>query len=66
MEAQLLEKEVIKVPPARLAKIKPYIWGNDKIFYAGDVTKLHLHGGKATRFLVITAGAIYIITTKFS
>lgn len=49
----------------QLEKLKEYIWSDaETITVAQDVTKLHLNGGKASRTIVVTNGAVYIFKTR--
>jgi hypothetical protein len=63
MEKNVFFKTVCRLSASRLEKIQSeFMWGpSEKVFYASDVTKLHQHGGKDERTLVISIGAIYVL-----
>ena len=57
---------IVKIPKNRIDNYIKHFWGSaETIFVAVDVIKLHAKGGKDTRNLFITAGAIYFFRTRF-
>lgn len=62
-------QSVIKIPQKQLDKLlnstKEYYGEQETIYYANEVTKLHLNGGKDMRILIITAGEIFFFKTHF-
>jgi hypothetical protein len=64
MELQV--RQAISLKQARLDKlVAQHLWGPEEtVIYASEVTKLHLHGGKDSRVLLISIGGIYVFSGK--
>lgn len=57
---------IISLPSNRLEKfISEFLWGSlETIYFASEVTKMHLKGGQDSRILIITIGSIYVFRSR--
>lgn len=56
----------ISLPSNRLEKFtSEFLWGSlETIYFASEVTKMHLKGGQDSRIVIITIGSIYVFRSR--